>query len=188
VCGTLNINLSGMADFSKFDLIVHSGGVVNITAGTLRVYRIVIESGGVINLDGGRLERECLSSTTPGLDIQAGGTLNINSSSSQLQVHSCLGTAYTRLHGTIDCKNSCTASSYGNFQLGKVLVNSGISTGLIRAQTAYVPLADLTRAADNNFWGWNSDYGGMVEYYGSTAITLALYSRYEYYSLKVSCP
>jgi hypothetical protein len=109
VCGTLNINLSGMADFSKFDLIVHSGGVVNITAGTLRVYRIVIESGGVINLNGGRLERECLSSTTPGLDIQAGGTLNINSSSAQLQVHSCLGTAYTRLHGTIDCKNSCTA-------------------------------------------------------------------------------
>ncbi len=81
VCGTLNINLSGMADFSKFDLIVHNGGVVNITAGTLRVYRIVIESGGVINLNGGRLERQCLSSTTPGLDIQAGGTLNINSSS-----------------------------------------------------------------------------------------------------------
>jgi hypothetical protein len=66
-------------------------------------------------------------------------------------------------------------------------VNSGISTGLIRTQTPYVPLADLTRAADNNFWGWNSDYGGTVEYYGSTAITLALYSRYEYYSLKVSC-
>ncbi len=67
-------------------------------------------------------------------------------------------------------------------------MNSGISTGLIRTQTAYVPLADLTRAADNNFWGWNSDYGGTVEYYGSTAITLALNSRYEYYSLKVSCP
>ena len=188
VCGTLNINLSGTADFSKFDLIVRNGGVVNITAGTLRVYRIVIESGGVINLNGGRLERACLSSTTPGLDIRAGGTLNINSPSSQLQVHSCFGTAYTRLHGTIDCKNSYTASSYGNFQLGKVLVNPGISTGLIRTQTAYVPLADLTRAADNNFWGWNSDYGGTVEYYGSTAITLALNSRYEYYSLKVSCP
>ena len=94
VCGTLNINLSGMTNFSKFDLVVHSGGVVNITAGTLRVYRIVIESGGVINLNGGRLERECLSSTTPRLDIQAGGTLHINSSSAQLQVHSCLGTAY----------------------------------------------------------------------------------------------
>ena len=51
-----------------------------------------------------------------------------------------------------------------------------------------MPLADLTQAADNNFRGWNSDYGGTVEYYGSTAITLALYSRYEYYSLKVSCP
>ncbi len=188
VCGTLNINLSGTSDFSNFDLIVRSGGVVNITAGTLRVYWIVIESGGVINLNGGRLERQCLSSTTPGLDIQAGGTLNINSSTAQLQVHSCLGTAYTRLHGTIDCKSSCTATSYGNFQLGKVIVNSGVSTGLIRTQTAYVPLADLTRAADNNFWGWNSDYGGTVEYYGSTPITLALHSRYEYYSLKVSCP
>jgi hypothetical protein len=51
-----------------------------------------------------------------------------------------------------------------------------------------VPLADLTRATDHNFWGWNSDYGRTVEYYGSTAITLALNSRYEYYSLKVSCP
>lgn len=188
VCGTLNIDLIGTANFSNFDLIVRSGGVVNINAGTLRVYRIVIESGGVINLNGGRLERQCLSSTTPGLDIQAGGILNINSSTAQLQVHSCLGTAYTRLHGTIDCKSSCTASSYGNFQLGKVIVNSGVSTGLIRTQTAYVPLSDLTRAADNNFWGWNSDYGGTVEYYGSTAVTLALYSRYEYYSLKVSCP
>ncbi len=188
VCGTLNINLTGTADFSNFDLIVRSAGVVNITAGTLRVYRIVIESGGVINLNGGRLERQCLSSTTPGLDIQTGGTLNINSSTAQLQVHSCLGTAYTRLHGTIDCKSSCTATSYGNFQLGKVIVNPGVSTGLIRTQTAYVPLADLTRAADNNFWGWNSDYGGTVEYYGSTPITLALHSRYEYYSLKVSCP
>ena len=162
--------------------------MVNITSGTLSVYRIVIESGGVINLNGGRLERQCLSSTTPGLDIQAGGTLNINSSSAQLQVHSCVGTAYTRLHGTIDCKSSCTATSYSNFQLGKVIVNSGVSTGLIRTQTAYVPLADLTRAADNNFWGWNSDYGGTVEYYGTSSISLGLYSRYEYYSLKVSCP
>ncbi len=188
VCGTLNINLSGMADFSRFELIVHNGGVVNITTGTLRVYRIVIESGGVINLNGGRLERQCLSSSTPGLDIHAGGTLNLNSSSAQLQVHSCLGTAYTRLHGTIDCKSSCTSTSYGNFQLGKVIVNPGVSTGLIRTQTAYVPLADLTRAADNNFWGWNSDYGGTVEYYGSMSVSLGLHSRYEYYSLKVSCP
>ncbi|GIV25759.1 MAG: hypothetical protein KatS3mg026_1451 [Bacteroidia bacterium] len=63
VCGTLNINLTGTADFSEFELIVHNGGVVNINSGTLRVYRIVIESGGVINLNGGRLERECLSSS-----------------------------------------------------------------------------------------------------------------------------
>ncbi|GIV25760.1 MAG: hypothetical protein KatS3mg026_1452 [Bacteroidia bacterium] len=125
---------------------------------------------------------------TPGLDIQAGGLLNINSASAQLQVHSCLGTAYTRLNGTIDCKNACTSTSYSNFQLGKVFVSPGTSTGLIRTQTAYVPLADLTRAADNNFWGWNSDYGGTVEYYGTSAISLALYSRYEYYTLKVSCP
>lgn len=188
VCGTLNLNLTGMADFSNFDLIVHNGRVVNITSGTLRVYRIVIENGGVINLNGGRLERQCLSSSTPGLDIQAGGRLNLTSSSAYLQVHSCLGTAYTRLDGTIDCHNACTATSYGNFQLGKVFVSPGSSTGLIRTQTAYVPLADLTRAADNNFWGWNSDYGGTVEYYGSSVLSLGLNSRYEYYSLKVSCP
>lgn len=188
VCGTLNLSLTGMADFSNFDLIVHNGGVVNINSGTLRVYRIVIESGGVINLNGGRLERQCLSSTTPGLDIQAGGLLNLNSSSAQLQVFSCLGTAYTRLHGTIDCKNACTATSYSNFQLGKVFVNPNVSTGLIRTQTAYVPSANLIRAADNNFWGWNDDYGGTVEYYGTSAISLMLPSRYEYYCLKVSCP
>ncbi len=188
ICGTLNINLTGMANFANFDLIVHNGGVVNVTSGTLRVYRIVVESGGVINLNGGRLERQCLSSTTPGLEIQAGGTLNINSTSSQLKVHSCLGTAYTKLDGTIDCKTNCTSTSYGNFQLGKVLVSNNTSTGLIRTQTPYVPLADLTRAADNNFWGWNSTYGGTVEYYGSSSISLALSSRHEYYTLKVNCP
>lgn len=188
VCGTLNISLTGTADFKNFDLIIHSGGVVNINSGTLRVNSILVENGGVLNLNGGRLERACLSSATPALRIDNGGLMNINSGSGGLSLHSCLGSTYTLLDGTIDCKNSLTSSNYSNFQLGYVRVTNGTSTGRIRTQTAYVPGAEWSRSASNNFWGFNSDYGGTVEYYGSSSIFLALNSRYEYYDLEVNCP
>lgn len=188
VCGTLTLNLSGTADFSKFDLIVHSGGVVNSNGGTLRVNRIHIESGGIVRLNGGRIERACLSSTTPALRIDPGGLLEINNGSSQLSLHSCLGSTYTLLDGTIDCKNHLSSSNYANFQLGYVRVTNGTSTGRIRTQTAFIPSAEWLRSASNNFWGFNSDYGGTVEYYGSTTISLQLSSRQEYYDLEVNCP
>lgn len=188
VCGTVNVNLTGTADFRNFDLVIHSGGVVTISAGTLQVNSIRIESGGTLNLNGGTLSRACLSSTTPALHIENGGLLNINSGSGGLSLHSCLGSTYTLLDGTIDCKNSLTSTNYSNFQLGYVRVTNGTSTGRIRTQTAFIPSAELIRSASNNFWGFNSDYGGTVEYYGPTSITLALYSRSEYYDLEVNCP
>lgn len=188
VCGTLNINLSGTADFRNFDLVIHSGGVVNVNNGTLQVNSIYIENGGVLNLNGGRVERACLSSVTPALRIDYGGLMNINSSNGGLSLHSCLGSTYTLLDGTIDCKNSLTSSNYSNFQLGYVRVTNGTSTGRIRTQTAYIPSAEWVRSASNNFWGFNSDYGGTVEYYGSSSISLGLNSRYEYYDLEVNCP
>ncbi|MCX7607324.1 MAG: hypothetical protein N2170_08705, partial [Bacteroidia bacterium] len=89
---------------------------------------------------------------------------------------------------TIDCKNHLSSTNYTNFDLGYVRVTNGTSTGRIRTQTAFIPSAEWTRSASNNFWGFNSDYGGTVEYYGSNPITLQLNSRYEYYDMEINCP
>lgn len=189
VCGTLTVNISsGTADFGNFDLVVNNGGVVNINSGTLRVNSIHIKSGGTIRLGGGRLERKCLSSTTVALRIDQGGLLEINNGSSRLSLHSCMGSTYTILDGTIDCKNHLSSTNYTNFELGYVRVTNNTSTGRIRTQTAFIPSAELTRSASNNFWGFNSDYGGTVEYYGTANIALGLNSRREYYDVEVNCP
>ncbi|MDW8415922.1 MAG: hypothetical protein RML92_00020 [Bacteroidia bacterium] len=187
VCGTLTIS-SGTADFSNFDLIVRNGGMVNINGGTLQVNSIYVQNGGTIRLNGGRLARRCLSSTTVALRVDPGGLIEINNGSSRLDLHSCISSTYTILDGTIDCKNHLSSTNYTNFDLGYVRVTNGTSTGRIRTQTAFIPSAEWTRSASNNFWGFNSDYGGTVEYYGTNPITLQLNSRYEYYDLEVNCP
>ncbi len=185
VCGTLNID-AGTMNFDRFELLVHSGGVVNINAGTLTVNNIVVESGGVINLNGGTLERTCGTWSSQGLIVQEGGLINVNSSLAKLSVYSCFGTPYTLLDGTIDCKNSLSFSNYTNIKLGNVRVTNNTSTGRIRTQTAYIPMAEWNRSAANNFWGFNSGYGGTVEYYGNSSIFLGLSSRYEYYDLELN--
>ncbi len=185
VCGTLNIT-SGTVDFDRFDLIIRSGGVVNVSGGTFTVNSITIESGGIMNLNGGTVERTCGSSWSQALVIREGGLLNVNSSSARLSVFSCFGSPYTLLDGTIDCKNSLSSWNYTNIKLGFVRVSNNTSTGRIRTQTAYLPMAEWSRSAANNFWGFNSDYGGTVEYYGTSGIFLGLSSRYEYYDLELN--
>ncbi len=188
VCGTLNIDTWSTVDFSNFDLIIHNGGVVNVNNGTFKVGRIIIENGGVMNLNGGEVQRPCIVGSLVGLEIQQGGSLNINSSSARLSTHSCFGTPYTIVDGTIDCKNSLSAFNYSNIKLGYVRVTNNTSTGRIRTQTAYLPQSELLRSANNNFWGFNSEYGGTVEYYGSSPIFMDFRSRREYYTLEVNAP
>lgn len=184
VCGTVNIN-GGTQDFEGYELVIKSGGVVNANGGTASFDRIIIEAGGTLNLNGGEIRRDCGSSFAWVLQVEDGGLININNGSSELSVFSCF-TEYTLLDGTIDCKNSLGAFNRGNFQLGKVSTTNNQSTGRIRTQTAYLPLVEYDRAFDANFFGRNSTWGGTVEYYGSSAITLDLYSRVTYYDLEVN--
>ncbi len=185
VCGTLNIN-SGTVDFREFELIIHNGGVVNMNGGTFIVRSVLIENGGILNLNGGDLQRSCGSYSAVGLEIQQGGLMNINSSSARFSNYSCFSTPYTILDGTIDCKNSLSSSNYTNIKLGNVRVSNNTSTGRIRTQTANVPMAEWGQSAGNNFWGFNSTYGGTVEYYGNNTIFLNYSSRYNYYDLEVN--
>jgi hypothetical protein len=186
VRGTLNIN-SGTSVFGSAKLTVCSGGVVNVAAGaSIDVNQIVVEDGGVLNLNGGQIRRVCGSSTLGALNVKQGGLININNGASRLLLYSCTGSPYSVVDGTIDCKNVLTSTNYTNIHLGFTRVTNSTSTGRIRTQTAFIPQTELTRSAANNFFGFNSDYGGTVEYYGSASISLALASRYEYYDLELN--
>ncbi|MBX3102096.1 MAG: T9SS type A sorting domain-containing protein [Bacteroidetes bacterium] len=198
VCGTLTV-ASGTSDFGNHTLTVNNGGIVNITGGELEVDKVVVKSGGTLNLNGGTLRRACGSSAAVGLTVEDGGTVNINSASSALNItSSCLSEPYTVLDGTIDCKGFLTSSTIASrFRLGFCRVTNNTSTGKIRTQTQYTPSIDWqtttppysSRSANGTFTGYSSTYGGTVEYYGSSNITLdnsALQSLYQYYNLEVN--
>jgi hypothetical protein len=142
----------------------------------------VVESGGTINLNGGELRFE---DAVNGVWIKAGGTLNINSGSSRLNYNGG-STLSTEVEGTVDCKASLTSANYSNFELGTVFVASNTSTGRIRTQNAYTPQTSTNVSSANNFFGFNDSYGGTVEYYGSSSITLDTYSRNYFYDLEVN--
>jgi hypothetical protein len=198
VCGTLNIK-SGNSNFSKHTLQVNNGGVVNVDGGELEIDKIIVKNGGTINFNGGALRRACGSAAAVGLTVEDGGLININNSTSALNItSSCFGEPYTVLDGTIDCKNTLSTSTIASrFRLGYCRVTNSTSTGRMRTQTQYTPSIDWqtttlpysSRSANGNFTGYNSTYGGLVEYYGSSNITLdnsALQSLYQYYNLEVN--
>lgn len=197
VCGTLNV-VSGTSDFGNHDLVINSGGVVNMIGGTLEVDAITVKNGGTLNMNGGDLRRACGSGVAQGLTVEETGVVNINSATSQLRINSsCFGEPYTLLDGTIDAKNNITSGTVASrFQLGYCRVTNSTSTGKMRTQSAYTPSiywqstgTITSRSANGNFTGYNSDYGGLVEYYGPTTITLdntALQSLYQYYNMEVN--
>lgn len=196
VCGTLNV-VSGTSDFGNHDLVINSGGVVNMIGGTLEVDAITVKNGGILNMNGGDLRRACGSGVAQGLTVEETGVVNINSATSQLRINSsCFGEPYTLLDGTIDAKNNITSGTVASrFQLGYCRVTNSTSTGLIKTQTAYTPTiywqtspSITSRSANGNFTGYNSTYGGTVQYYGSSTITLTnldLQSLYQYYNMEV---
>jgi len=186
VAGTLNVT-AGNSNFDGSTLTVCNGGVVNISGGQLKVSSIVVESGGTINISGsGDLAR---TNRPTGLNIKFGGTININSSTAKLSEIGTIGTRASTIDGTLDVKNSMTSAKQGNVALGDVSVTNNTSTGRIRTQTAYLPSHTTTvpAASANDFFASNSDYGGTVEYYGGSAITLnSTWSRYYYYDLDIN--
>ncbi len=182
ICGTMNVSHSGTSDFREATLTVGDGGVLNLNSGVLYVYNVIVESGGVINLSGGELRIDGGSYT---IEVKQGGLININSGSSRINYYG-FSTEYCKIDGTIDCKNSLTAINYSNFDLNEVCVSSNTSTGRIRTQNAYTPLTSSSITASNNFFGFNDEYGGTVEYYGSSAINLTSSSRYHFYDLEVN--
>jgi len=188
VAGTLNVT-AGNSNFDGSTLTVCNGGVVNISGGQLKVSSIVVKSGGTINISGsGDLAR---TNRSTGLNIEYGGTININSTTAKLSEIGIVGTRASTIDGTLDVKNSMTSANQGNVALGDVSVTNSTSTGRIRTQTAYLPSHTTTvpSAAANDFFASNSDYGGTVEYYGGSTITLSsIWSRYYYYDLDINTP
>jgi hypothetical protein len=204
VYGTLNLGkTTGTKNIGT--LRVKNGGIVNITAGTYTITNsIIVEAGGIININGGTL----LASATSGnsvnvygtiklnggilerkakLIIYQGGLIEVNSSSSRL-TWSGFSTNYSQIDGTFDCKNYLTSANRTNFALGLINVTANTTTGRIRTMNAYTPGGDYSNiTASNNFFGFNSTYGGTVEYYGTSTITLdGSNSRYYYYDLEVN--
>lgn len=199
VSGTLNFAISSAAtmDFSTTsgggDLYVCNGGVVNLTSGILRVGKVTVANGGTLNFNGGQLTTADLSGVS--FVVESGGIVNINSSSSRLTINAT--SKYSRIDGTFDCKNFLTTDAIaGNFQLGETRVTANTCTGLIRTQTAYIPRTYTLNSgvtqpftASNNFFGFNSTYGGTVEYYGASTISLdnlSSASPKAYYNLMVN--
>lgn len=185
VCGTLNIN-GGNSDFSSATLTVYSGGLVNITAGVLKVDKIVVENGGTVIISGsGELSRD---NSFSGLEIKAGGYFIINSSNAKLNYHGLSSTYQSTIDGTMDVGSSMTSFNSQNVKLGNTRVTNNTSTGRIRTQSAYLPYSDpvVPPSFSNNFFGSNSNYGGTVEYYGSSAIFLGSSSRGYYYDLEIN--
>ncbi len=188
VCGTLNIDAGfGTVDFENKDITINNGGVLNLNSGTLEVDVITVKNGGTINLNGGTLRRACGSSTAAyGLIVEEGGRIEVLDGSSRLIAYSCLS-EYTLMDGTFDCNDHLTSFNRGNFQLGKVNTTNDQSTGRFRTQTAFLPLVEIPRAFDANFFGRNSTWGGTVEYYGGGTISLpTLDTRWTYFDLEVN--
>ncbi|MCZ2357613.1 MAG: T9SS type A sorting domain-containing protein [Bacteroidia bacterium] len=177
VAGTMDFQIGSgnTMDFAQNSstsyLVVCSGGVANITSGTLKVSSVTVKSGGTLNMSGGTIMRKLGGIT---LVVESGGTVNINSSSGGFSTWSS-GTLYTQIDGTFDCKNYLSSdATASNFSLGQVCVASNTTSGRIRTQTAFIPVPNVASymGATNNFFGFNSNYGGTVEYYGSSSITL----------------
>lgn len=189
--GILTIT-SGTFDCSS--ITINSGGIINVTGGVLRCSGAVIING-TLNLNGGELSFGYNSVGMGSLTINTGGLININSNAStcKLNYTGTSGTSpyvYTLLDGTIDCKSYITSSTIASrFEVGYVSVSSNTSTGLIKTETAFiVGSTSNTNAnvANNNFFGFNSTYGGTVEYYGSSVISFESSSQQRYHTLKIS--
>lgn len=185
VSGTLNIT-AGNSNFDGSTLTVCSGGVVNISGGQLKVSTIVVKSGGTINIYGsGDLAR---TNRPTGLVIEAGGLININSTTAKLSEIGTSGTRASTIDGTLDVKSSMTSGNQANVALGDVSVTNNTSTGRIRTQTAFLPSHTTTvpSSSANDFFASNSDYGGTVEYYGAAITLNSIWSRTYYYDLEIS--
>ncbi len=185
VCGTMNVT-SGTTEFNSATLTVYNGGVLNVSGGKLEVDQIVVKSGGTINISGsGELSRE---NGFSGLEVEQGGVINILGSSAKLRYHGFGSSVYSTIDGTVDCHNYLSSFNYTNVRLGYTRVTNGTSTGRIKTRTAHIPQVEFNTTSSNNFFGFNSNYGGTVEYYGSSSIFLTLASRDYYYELEVNCP
>lgn len=202
VYGTLNLSASG-GDRRMGNLVIKNGGVVTITTGTYTVTgTITIEAGGTLNVNGGTL----ITTQSSGNSLLVYGTVNLGAgrlerrakmiiyqgglirltAGSGYLAYSGTSANYSQIDGTFDGQTYLTNLNYSNYVLGEVNVTANTSTGRIRTQTAFVPSASHNISASNNFFGFNDSYGGTVEYYGSSAITLALNSRYYYYDFEVN--
>ncbi|MCS7073370.1 MAG: hypothetical protein NZ108_02775, partial [Bacteroidia bacterium] len=183
VCGVLRV-AGGTVDYSNHDLIVESGGSVYVTGGTLRVNSITVKNNGNIYISGsGILSRDVASN---GFVVDSGGTVTISGTSARLSYHGVTGTLSSKIHGTLDLTNSMTGSNSTNVQLGKVFVESFKTKGRIRTQTAHLCSVEFATEAANNFFGFNSDYGGTVEFYGMSSITLTSSFRTTVYDVEVN--
>ncbi|HBG71777.1 MAG: hypothetical protein A2W93_06300 [Bacteroidetes bacterium GWF2_43_63] len=188
-------------------LVINSGGVFTITGGTFTCSSITINSGGTLNVNGGTISLTNTSGNSlvvngtlnlgaagigggqinnkSNIIVSTTGVVNINHSSAKLNYTGTGSNTTNPMDGTIECNGILTSSNYYNFDFGFIMVTSGTSTGLIRSQTAYIP-SNNTWSAANNFFGFNSTYGGTVEYYGTSDISFGLYSQRTYHTLKIS--
>ncbi|MFH0866785.1 MAG: T9SS type A sorting domain-containing protein [Bacteroidota bacterium] len=199
VAGNWNCSINGTVG----SVIVQNGGILTITAGTFTVTgTITVDAGGTLNVNGGTIVVQgsgnslvingtvnigagTLARNAGKMFINTGGLVKITASGGKLDWTG--GTNYSQIEGTFDCQSILTSGTCTNYELGEVCVPSNSSIGRIKTSNAYTPSASTNISASNNFFGFNDEYGGTVEYYGGSAITLdATWSRYNFYDLEVN--